>query len=212
MVHSPSDQIESATPHAGDAALVEACLARVPGAWERLVRTYASLVFSIPRRLGLSREEAEDVSQGVFTALLGSLPSLRDGQSLAKWLIVVAKRQSWKVIRARQAQIDETSQHEAHTTISDDAEEVWQRRQAVREALATLGGRCQDLLTALFLRRSSPDYAEVSASLGIPVGSIGPTRNRCLKRLMDILGAIPGTSGLWNVDDMDSTAGPAPRG
>lgn len=158
-------------------------------------------MYSIPRRLGLNPDEAEDVSQAVFASLLQSLPNLRDGQSLAKWLIVVAKRQSWKLIRARPSRTeaglpDEDALAVAHRL--DDPDFLWQRRHAVRQALGSLGGRCQDLLAALFTDRNQPDYTEVSARLGIPVGSIGPTRNRCLKKLMEVLAAAPGAAGLWD--------------
>ncbi len=199
----------SAPPHAdppplpatGDAALVEACLAGARGSWETLVRTYAPLVYAIPRRLGLTSDEAEDVSQAVFASLLQSLGNLRDGQSLAKWLIVVAKRQSWKLLRARPSRTeagmpDEDAMAVAHRL--DDPDFLWQRRHAVRQALSSLGDRSQELLVALFTNRNQPDYTEVSARLGIPVGSIGPTRNRCLKKLMDSLAAAPGGDGLWN--------------
>lgn len=201
-------QLPTSSTDADDAALVEACLGRRAGAWESLVRTYANLVYSIPRRMGLPPDAAEDVSQAVFTALLSALPTLRDGQSLSKWLIVVAKRQTWKAIRAKPASGDHAALDLAEASVREDQDEVWERRQAVRQSLTTLGGRCQELLTALFVRKDKPDYNEVSERLGIPVGSIGPTRNRCLRKLMDILGSKPGD--LWDEDEQETLRGGGP--
>lgn len=197
MTQTPPETDLRLPAPASDDALVRACLEGANGAWESLVRAYAPLVYSIARRHGLTQHEAEDVSQSVFTSLLQSLPSLRDGQSLAKWLIVVAKRQTWKVSRARPTLAEHSTAEAVQDTQRDEPDVLWQRRHAARQALATLGGRCQELLTALFMQRSKPDYAEISTSLGIPVGSIGPTRNRCLRKLMDILASLPGTGGLW---------------
>ena len=154
-------------------------------------------MYSIARRTGLTTDEAEDVSQAVFASLLQSLGGLRDGQSLAKWLIVVSKRQSWRIVRARPTPLAGPD-GEAPAPHPDDPDDVWARRQAVRQALASLGGRCQELLSALFTDRNRADYAEVSARLGIPVGSIGPTRNRCLRKLLDVLGSMPGSAALWS--------------
>jgi RNA polymerase sigma factor (sigma-70 family) len=188
-------------PHAGDAALVEACLAGQRGSWETLVRTYAPLVYTIARRSGLSQDEAEDVSQIVFASLLQSLGTLRDGQSVSKWLIVVAKRHSWKVLRARPALADADVFDAAGPAAAEATDEAWQRRQALQQGLAALGGRCQELLTALFSDRNQPDYAQVSERLGIPIGSIGPTRNRCLRKLMELLMEAPGAAALWDPAD-----------
>jgi len=201
-------QAESRSAHGGDDALVDACLGGQRGAWEALVRAYATLVYAIPRRMGLTQDEAEDVSQAVFTALLGALPTLRDGQSLAKWLIVVAKRQSWKVIRGRDRVADSSVAERIEAGVGEGGDQVWERRQAVRRGLEALGGRCQELLTALFMCKQKPDYNEVSGRLGIPVGSIGPTRNRCLKKLMEVLGSQAG--GLWDEQERETLRGAGP--
>ncbi|MCB9841108.1 MAG: sigma-70 family RNA polymerase sigma factor [Phycisphaeraceae bacterium] len=194
--------------HASDADLVERCLDRRPGAWEELVRRYSALVYSIPRRLGLSQDEAEDVAQSVFASLLTAMESMRDRQTLAKWLITVANRQAWRSIRSRRNSptpggdtIDAAEQPDDETP--DIA--AWERRQTVREALVRLGGRCQELLTALFSDQASPDYQEIGRRLGMPIGSIGPTRNRCLQKIMEVLRGMPGAAAIWA--DMAGSAG-----
>lgn len=185
--------------HIPDAILVERCMQRRPGAWEQLVERYASLVYSVPRRLGLSQPEAEDVAQSVFASLIGALEGLRDRQSLAKWLITVANRQSWRTIREKRSGAGGDDPSNLADQTFDEAPDLdaWERRHTVRLGLARLGDRCQELLTALFSDRASPDYHEISRRLGMPVGSIGPTRNRCLRKLMDILAAQPGAGSLW---------------
>lgn len=185
---------------ASDAELVERCIAREPGAWEQLVHRYASLVYSVPRKLGLRPEESEDVSQSVFASLLTAMEGMRDRQSLAKWLITVATRQSWRVIDGRRASGGGPA--EAVETIPESERTPdlagWERRLAVRRALGLLGGRCQELLLALFSDRGSPDYQQVAERLGMPIGSIGPTRNRCLRKLLEILASRGGVAGPWD--------------
>ena len=185
--------------HASDADLVERCIDRRPGAWEELVRRYSSLVYSIPRRLGLSQDESEDVAQSVFASLLTAMEGMRDRQTLAKWLITVANRQAWRAIRSRKAiptPGGDAIEAVAHHTDETPDIAAWERRQTVREALVRLGGRCQELLTALFSDHASPDYQEIGRRLGMPVGSIGPTRNRCLRKMMEILQAMPGGAAM----------------
>lgn len=204
--HNPHPQ----SPHADDAALVRACLAGQPGSWETLVRAYAPLVYTIARRAGLAPDDAEDVSQTVFTSLLTSLATLRDGQSVSKWLIVVAKRHAWKVRQARQlssaAATDDLPDQHTDSGFDSDSDDAWRRRHAMRQGLAALGGRCQELLTALFIDRHQADYAQISQRLSIPIGSIGPTRNRCLRKLMEILMAAPGAAVLWDAPPPDASA------
>ena len=205
MPHTAPNQ-HAPHPHADDAALVRACLAGEPGSWEALVRAYAPLVYSIARRAGLSPDDAEDVSQTVFTSLLTSLPALRDGQSVSKWLIVVAKRHAWKVRQARQPSAAPDDLPDQHADSGTDSDDAWRRRHAMQQGLASLGGRCQELLTALFIDRHQADYAQISQRLSIPIGSIGPTRNRCLRKLMEVLMAAPGAAVLWDAPAPDASA------
>jgi RNA polymerase sigma factor (sigma-70 family) len=166
-----------------DPALVESCLAGDPRAWDELVERYGRLVYSIPRRMGFSAADADDVFQEVFTTLLRSLGGLRDRTRLSAWLITTTRRECWRRGRttARHAELDESLTDGAPPAIDEIAR--WEREQGVREAVRRLDTRCRELLTALFLEASSPSYEAIAARLGMPVGSIGPTRARCFKKL-----------------------------
>lgn len=170
-----------------DAELLQACRAGDARAWEQLVERYGRLVAVIPRRMGMSSIDADDVFQDVFTLLWRHLDSLRDEQRLAAWLITTTRRECWR--RLRRAQ--EHAELPAETPADDPGllEEIarGEREQAVRQAMLRLDTRCRDLLTALFLDASQPDYGAIARRLGMAVGSIGPTRARCFRKLDGIL-------------------------
>lgn len=173
--------------YADDNILVENCLAGDQEAWKELVNRYGRLVYSIPRKYGLSAADADDVFQNVFSIAQRRLPTLRNQKTLAAWLITIACRESWKFGKRREVA------EELVESISDDGmpphEQVllWERQHLVRQALAQLGEPCQSLLTALFLDPNGPSYQQIAAQLGIALGSIGPTRARCFKKLEAIL-------------------------
>jgi RNA polymerase sigma factor (sigma-70 family) len=185
-----------ATPFAGsatalaDAALVAACLDGSHVAWDEMVRRFGRLVYSIPRHYGFSEADADDVHQAVFTQLYQKLGTVRDADRLAPWLIRTTHRVCYRVGKRSRRYA------ELHGVIEDVAEpaaedaEVWEQRHLVRVALDRLGGRCQALLTALFLAPGAPNYESIAASLGMKIGSIGPTRARCFAKLEKILGEL----------------------
>ena len=178
---------EAPARHHGDPALVRACLAGDERAWDELIERYGRLVYSIPRRAGLSADDADDVFQDVFTTLFRRLDALRDRTRLSAWLITTTYRECWRTGKL------------AHRTVDlDDAvvdigapplEEVvrWERKQGVRETLRCLDDRCRELLTALFLDPTAPSYEAIAARLRMPPGGIGPTRARCFKKLEAVL-------------------------
>lgn len=170
--------------HASD--LVQRCLAGDQRAWSALIDTYAGVVYAVARAHRLDEATADDVAQTVFARLARSLPTLEEPQALAGWLATTARRECWRLLRIDQR--DRKAVRHAPTEAElDDAMRSIESAARVREALVELGGRCQELLTALFLSASPPDYEAISRSLGLPVGSIGPTRARCLAKLARIL-------------------------
>lgn len=152
--------------------------------WNQLIERYQRLVYSIPHRGGLPVEGCEDVFQAVFLALVRNLGRLRDAESLPKWLVTTATRESWSWARRHRR---ETSLRSADGVSEQDAAELLERSELqsrVHRALLEMGGRCERLLRALFLTEPKPSYQSISEHLSIPVGSIGPTRNRCLAKLL----------------------------
>jgi RNA polymerase sigma factor (sigma-70 family) len=154
-------------------------------AWQDLVERYGQLVWSIGRRCGLTRDDAEDLVQSVFTILIRRLPDLDASINLGGWLVVTTKREAWRLSeRTRRHQGSDVEDGHHPVDHAEPEAESFERQQAVREALATLGSRCRELLTDLFGRAEAPSYEEVARRLGLAVNSVGPTRRRCLEDLL----------------------------
>lgn len=170
-----------------DADLIRRCLGGEQAAWNEMIERYGRLVYSIPRRYGLDSADADDVFQAVFSILYRRLAALRDHDRLSSWLITTAHRESWRVGKktGRYEHLDEkfvdVSEPQA------DQAERWEQQHIVRAGLAELGGRCEELLSALFLENKEPSYDEIAARLNMRIGSIGPTRARCFEKLEAIL-------------------------
>lgn len=182
------------------AELVQRCLHGDAGAWRALVERYARLVHSIPARQGLSPAEIDDVGQEVFLALAQNLHTIEDAERLPAWLVTTTRRVCWRLNARRRSEqpLEENTgeEDEGRTTrrqlasplpTPDEALANWDRQETLRQALGQLGQRCRDLLTLIFLDPQEPGYDEISARLGMPKGSIGPTRNRCLQQLRSLL-------------------------
>lgn len=176
-----ADRVEALRTRADrDRRLLEGCRRGETRAWADLLADYERLVFSIPLRYGLAREDAADVVQLTFTELLQSLDVLRDDERLVGWLATVARRQSWRLLERRKR---ETAVDELPERAEPDPAETWTRDEWLYDGLLTLDERCRELIVALYLTADSPAYADVARRLGRPIGSIGPTRARCLQRL-----------------------------
>lgn len=176
-----------------DHAMIEACLSGDARAWSRFVDRFGRVVYAVPHRLGLPHDGCDDVFQAVFLIILRELPKLRQRGSLAKWIITIAHHESYRWLKRSKMARDE-SRDLAERQREDDADPPLsqvvrlEQLQVIYEGLDQLGGKCRDLLYALFLDVSHPSYKDISQRLGIPVGAIGPTRNRCLAKLLELIG------------------------
>lgn len=173
-----------------DARLVGRCLDGEANAWEALVRRHERLVYAIGRSYRLLDEDMSDVFQEVFTALLKGLPRLRDGRTLVRWLSSTTERIArTTALKRRREAAREDHDDETFATLEDGSEEVGadlekvERQHQVRMAMGAVSDRCRRLLEALYYEDPAPSYAELSQRLGVPVGSLGPTRARCMERL-----------------------------
>jgi RNA polymerase sigma factor (sigma-70 family) len=170
-----------------DARLVKACLAGNEEAWSLLIDKYKSLIFSIPVKYGLSQQEAADVFQATCTELLVRLPELREPRALPKWLMQVAHHESYRWKRHNQRVVsrdgDTDFPEPATPPIAEDIVQQTQEEQMLREAMASLTPQCRRLVELLFFETPSRPYSEAAAELGLAVGSIGFTRQKCLERL-----------------------------
>jgi RNA polymerase sigma factor (sigma-70 family) len=162
------------------------------GAWQRLLDRYERLVFSVPRRYGLSREDAADITQLTFTILFQRMDTLSEDSTLGAWLTTVARRHTWRRLDRKRREEAGWYASSSEKILSADTGtediERWELTEWLHYGLSLVGKSCQDLLSALYLDPKEPSYAEVAARLGMAVGSVGPTRIRCLKRLRRILG------------------------
>ncbi len=170
-----------------DTRLVRACLAGDEEAWSLLIDKYKALIYSIPVKYGLSRQEAADVFQATCTELLVRLPELREPRALPKWLMQVAHHESYRWKRQSQRTVSRDGEADllepATPAIAESLVQQTQEEQILREAMATLTPQCRRLVELLFFETPSRPYTEVAAELGLAVGSIGFTRQKCLERL-----------------------------
>ena len=174
--------------HRSDPDLVQACQRGDQSAWNELVARYGRLVYSIPRRYGLPEADSDDVSAAVWEIAFRNLDRLRDQTRLSAWLITTAHRESWRVGRKNSnAHLDMNERIGDVSSPTDDQITLWERQDIVRRGLQALGGRCEELLSALFLEPGEPSYEAIAERLGMTLGSIGPTRARCFKKLEKIL-------------------------
>ncbi len=179
--------------HPEDDLLIAQCMAGSHEAWALLIERYERLIYSIPLRYGLSESQAADVFQDVCLILLNKLEQVRDEKRLAAWLGTVTRRECWKAMQRRDAagqdDPDPVLTKRPSTTSDPDAMvEEWEAWVAVRAALACLDERCRHLLQRLYYSAPTPRYVEIAEELDIPVGSVGPTRARCLKKLQREMG------------------------
>ena len=180
-----------------DKELLAACRRGEETAWEELVHRYQRLIFTIPRRAGLDEDQAADVFQEVFATLLRKLNDIDDPERLHAWLVTTARRTTWRVISKAQLSISVDDYSEAleerlaatpdNAALADEVLLRLEEQHRVRRALTRLDERCQKLLKLLFYESEPLSYAEIAALLGPSEGSIGPTRARCLEKLLRLL-------------------------
>jgi RNA polymerase sigma factor (sigma-70 family) len=173
-----------------DKSLLHDCAAGNMQAWQRLLDKYERLVYSIPLNYGLSVDDAADIAQITFTALLNQIDSLRLDSNLGGWLATVARRHAWRVIAKRKRIPTEEFDSESVVALLPGQTNPiarWEMAEWLHSGLLLLNERCRALLTALYLEEQEPSYAEVARRLSLAEGSIGATRARCLQRLKEIL-------------------------
>jgi RNA polymerase sigma factor (sigma-70 family) len=174
-----------------DARLVRACLSGNDQAWSALIAKYMNLIYSIPKKDGASQEDAADIFQSVCLELFNELPRLRKPGSLRSWLISVTAHQTFhwkrKLRRRAEDELTDLAAERLEAEPSPDLIEQVEREQMLREAVARLPARCQEMITLLFYDQAQSSYREIARRLGLATGSIGFIRGRCLKRLQKTL-------------------------
>jgi len=161
-------------------------------AWVALTDRYSSLLWSVARSMRLERADAADVVQTTWLRLVERLDDLREPGRLGSWLVTTARRECLLTLRqtarVRTGLMDGWEDMPATADPLDEALLREEQEVALWKAFGQLAARCQALLRVL-AADPPPSYAEVSAALGVPVGSIGPTRQRCLNNLRQVMAA-----------------------
>jgi RNA polymerase sigma factor (sigma-70 family) len=165
-------------------ALVEAAVGGDQRAWERLVAEFTPLIRGIARRHRLSNFDQDEVVQRTFLALVRYIGRLRDPLSIPGWIATTARRACIAVIGEGAREIPTAEVVPANAPQADPAEGLLQaeRREAVRSAAARMPPRQRAFLTALSIEPAL-SQRQIGERLGMPIGSIGPTRQRCLERM-----------------------------
>jgi RNA polymerase sigma factor (sigma-70 family) len=170
-----------------DTRLVKECLSGNEAAWAQLIDKYKALIYSIPIKYNLPQQEAADVFQSTCVELLVRLPELREPRALPKWLMQVAHHECYRVKRLGQRVVSRDSEENVPEPeippIAESLVQQTQEEQMLREAMVALTPQCCRLVEMLFFESPSRPYAEVAAELGLALGSIGFTRQKCIERL-----------------------------
>ena len=176
----------------GIADLVTAARGGDEEAMGQLIVELSPLLWQVARAAGLEAGDAEDVVQTTWLQLVSHLDDIRTSGALTAWLVTTTKREAWRVRAAGRRQLpvedawlatmpDQDPGSEEQAIVAEDRRSLW-------AALAKLSPRCRELLRIVaFVPR--PDYQAVADALGVPRGSVGPTRGRCLAKLRELLAA-----------------------
>jgi RNA polymerase sigma factor (sigma-70 family) len=169
-----------------DTELLISCRRGDESSWQALVDRYQRLIYAIPRRAGLNEDQASEVFQEVFMTLFEKMNEINEPERLHAWLVTTARRKTWRLLsKERSLQSSRTGDADAedaalavidNSPLPDETLVRLEEQHRIRTALSELDPRCRQLLTMLYYQVEPPE------------GSIGPTRARCLKKLMKLIG------------------------
>jgi RNA polymerase sigma factor (sigma-70 family) len=159
-------------------------------AWAALTRRYSGMLWAIARMHELGEADAADVVQTTWLRLVERLDQIRSPDRVGAWLAVTARRESLRL--ARHGGRDRSAGEALYALPArapgpDDVCVARDRLRLVLAAIQALPARCRHILRLCAL---APGYAEIAAALDIPIGSVGPTRARCLSSLRDRIGGL----------------------
>lgn len=189
-------EFSSSALDSADAELVRRCRSGEQAAWDELVDRFQRLIYSIPRRAGLTEEQCQDVFQEVFVTLFEKLDEIKQPEKIRSWIVTTAKFKTWAAVRGRSHQrLAETEDEmEAQMAAVRDtaplADEVLielEQQHMIRSAVRQLEERCRQILSMIYLGSNAASYAEVATAVGVGETSISPLRARCLKKLEKLL-------------------------
>lgn len=179
-----------------DAELVRACRDGSETAWNELVDRYQRLIITIPRRAGLTEEQAADVFQEVFLTLFEKIGEIEQPERIRSWIVTTAKFKTWGTVRGEKGHFSPETEEEMElemaaladrSPLADEVLIELEQQHQIRTALRELEERCRTILSMIYLREVAASYAEVASALGVGPTHISPMRARCLQKLAKIL-------------------------
>lgn len=181
-----------------DAELIRGCRDGDQNAWNELVERYQRLIYTVPRRAGLSEEQAADVFQEVFLTLFEKLDEIEQPERIRSWIVTTAKFKTWSIVRSGGGKnfIAPESEEEMEremakltdaSPLADERLIELEQQHLIRTALGELEERCRVILSMIYLRERAASYAEVAREINVGETSISPLRARCLQKLAKIL-------------------------
>ena len=180
-----------------DKELLISCRRGDESSWQALVDRYQRLIYAIPRRAGLNEDLASEVFQEVFVTLFEKMNEINEPDRLHAWLVTTARRKTWRLVSKERASHstnagdgdagDEVLAVVDNALLPDETLVRLEEQHRIRTALTDLDPRCRQILTMLYYQAEPPPYSDVATAMGMPEGSIGPTRARCLKKLLKLL-------------------------
>ncbi len=188
-----------------EGVLVQACLAGSDDAWAQLFKRYSRLIYKIPLSFGFPQLEAEEIFQEVAMEIVECLGTLQSHAHLHPWIVTIARRVCIRRLRSakRYTTVDLELLESAIEDGVDSLDAMLIRLEEyslIRNAVAALEPKCRTLLTELFLKDPPMTHAAVAALLKLPLGSIGPTRARCLEKLREQVDLLSQTNPERQVD------------
>jgi len=179
-----------------DAILIGKCRNGDQLAWDDLIDKYQRLVFTIPRRAGLSESQSADILQEVFLTLFQKLDTIGQPERIRSWLVTTSKFKSWALIRKDKGKYSPTTDEEMEAEMSsltdqsplaDESLVKQEEQHLISPSLTKLEERCQKILSMIYLTEPAASYADVAKAIGVGTTSISTLRSRCLKKLERIL-------------------------
>lgn len=174
-----------------DAALISRCIAGEGSAWSELVERHGPIVWAVARRAGLGDADEADVFQNTWRIAVEELPRLREPAAFGGWIARIAQHQASRMRRgygiARRS-LPHVAREDRDETRPEQPMDALEERHRVSSAIERIGRKCADLLRVLYYEDPQPAYTEIAKRLDMRIGSIGPTRARCLEKLEKELG------------------------
>lgn len=157
-----------------------------------LVELLTPVLWHTARAQGASGATAEDAIQTAWLRLVDSADRIADPYAVLAWLVITVKRETWRLVRGerREIDVDDVPEAPAMTLGPEQTSILGERQKTLWRHISSLPARCQELLRVIAFS-DRPDYAAIAQSLGMPVGSIGPTRGRCLQKLRVAIATDP---------------------